>query len=104
MILWPCILKLDGDDELIYLNSEPDFTSECIELIFTENDYVIDSLGCTYLIESPSTRLELINTNKVLLTPEVSDLIRRHEFKKASLCLTKIHFLTVSAAIKSLSH
>ena len=54
MILWPCILKLEGDDELIYLNSECDFTSECIDLIVTENDYVIDSLGCIHSIETIS--------------------------------------------------
>ncbi|EOK5702885.1 DUF4144 family protein, partial [Vibrio vulnificus] len=24
MISWPCILKLDGDDELVYLASESD--------------------------------------------------------------------------------
>ncbi|MBN8124865.1 hypothetical protein J0J18_24570, partial [Vibrio vulnificus] len=24
MISWPCILKLDGDDELVYLVSESD--------------------------------------------------------------------------------
>ncbi|MCD1238669.1 DUF4144 family protein, partial [Vibrio navarrensis] len=24
MVNWPCILKLDGDDELVYLGSEAD--------------------------------------------------------------------------------
>ncbi|ELP6772984.1 hypothetical protein QTV42_004481, partial [Vibrio vulnificus] len=33
MISWPCILKLDGDDELVYLASESDLNRECSNLI-----------------------------------------------------------------------
>ncbi|TOK94457.1 DUF4144 domain-containing protein, partial [Vibrio parahaemolyticus] len=29
MVTWPCLLKLDGDDELIYLRSHADLDSEC---------------------------------------------------------------------------
>jgi hypothetical protein len=104
MILWPCMLKLDGDDELIYLNSLRDFNLECCEFIFSDDDYVIDSLGHCYLIEYISDALGLITANRMLSTYEASNLIRAHEFNKASLCLTKIHFLTVSEAIKSLSN
>jgi len=98
------MLKLDGDDELIYLNSEQDFISECHELLLSDNDYVIDSLGNSYLIKSNSAKLKLIKTERILIVDEVSNLIRAHEFQKATLCLTKIHFLTVSDAIKSLTH
>ncbi len=104
MISWPCTLKLDGDDELIYLGSEQDFISECEELLLCDNDYVIDSVGNNYIIEQTSGKLELIKTERILLVNEVSSLIRAHEFKKATLCLTKIHFLTVSDAIKSLTY
>ena len=99
MIFWPCVLKLYGDDELIYLGSERDFISECEELILSDDDYVIDSAGFSYLI---SEKLELIKTGRILVVDEVTHLIRANEFKKAELCLTKIHFLTVSDAIKSL--
>ena len=103
MISWPCMLKLDGDDELIYLNSLRDFNLECSELIFSEDDYVIDSVGHCYLIESISGALGLITENRILSIHETNNLIRAHEFNKASLCLTKINFLTVSEAIRSLS-
>ncbi|HDZ9493052.1 TPA: hypothetical protein RU359_003602, partial [Vibrio cholerae] len=33
MVNWPCILKLDGDDELVYLRSEADLNCECVDLI-----------------------------------------------------------------------
>lgn len=102
MIFWPCILKLDGDDELVYLGSERDFVSECRELILTVDDHVIDSTGLSYLIELKAEKLALVKTERILVVDEVTDLIRANEFKKAELCLTKINFLTVSDAINSL--
>jgi hypothetical protein len=97
------VLKLYGDDELIYLDSVQRFNLECSELIFSDDDYVIDSLGRCHLIASTSGKLELIAQDRKLSTNQASHLIRAHEFNKASLCLTKIHFLTVSEAIKSLA-
>lgn len=103
MILWPCMLKLDGDNELIYLDSARDFNVECHELILSDDDYVIDSAGQCYLIEAILGNLRLIQQNRTLSTQQVANLIRDHEFNKASVCLTKIVFLSVSDAIKSLS-
>lgn len=102
MIIWPCILKLDGDDELVYLGSERDVILECRELILTVDDHVIDSTGLSYLIELKAEKLALVKTERIFVVDEVTDLIRANEFKKAELCLTKINFLTVSDAIKSL--
>ena len=102
MVHWPCILKLDGDDELIYLGSELYFMAECRELILTDDDYVIDSSGSSYLIESQSEKLVLVKTEQIFSVDEVTHLIRANEFNKAELCLTKINFLTVSDAINSL--
>jgi len=103
MISWPCILELAGDDELIYLDSELDFISECQELLLSDEDNVIDSLGCRYLIESIAGKLKLIKTRQIVFAEEMTNLIRAHEFKKSTLCLSKIYFLTVSDAIQSLS-
>ncbi|MFT5716539.1 MAG: hypothetical protein ACI9T7_000716 [Oleiphilaceae bacterium] len=102
MVHWPCILKLDGDDELIYLSSYRDFIAECRELIFCDDDYIIDSTGLSYLIGSIAGKLALVKTERILDVNEVTHLIRANEFKKAELCLIKINFLTVSDAIKSL--
>jgi hypothetical protein len=98
------MLKLDGDDELIYLNSLRDFNLECSELIFSDDDYVIDSKGRCYLIESSTENIGIITNDRMLSTTEATNLIRAHEFNKASVCLTKIHFLTVGEAIASLSN
>jgi hypothetical protein len=102
MIFWPCILKLEGDDELIYLSSEQFFNKECTELILSDNDYVIDSTGFCYSIEWRTDKLFLTKIERVAVVEDVTHLIRAHEFNKAEVCLTKIHFLTVSDAINSL--
>jgi hypothetical protein len=102
MVYWPCILKLNGDDELIYLGSEVDFIAECHELIFSDEDYIIDSTGLSYVIELILGKLTLVKKKRILTVNEVTELIRANEFSKAELCLTKIHFLTVSDAIQSL--
>lgn len=104
MIIWPCMLKLDGDDELIYLPSQADFIAECHEVLLSDTDNVIDSRGNSYLIKSTSQNLKLISTERVFTVDEVTSLLRAHEFQKATLCLTKIHFLSVSDAIRSLAY
>lgn len=101
MIFWPCVLKLDGDDELIYLKSNLAFIDECEELILTPLDHLIDSIGFTYLI---SETLQLVKSNQKLSVDDVTELIRASEFKKAELCLTKIHFLRISDAISAINH
>ncbi|TYK66964.1 hypothetical protein CWS31_003665 [Colwellia echini] len=99
MVTWPCILKLGGDNELIYLTSIVDLNAECRDLILTSDDYVIDSVGKSYFI---SDQLTLTKQNKIFNVEEVTELIRANEFSKAEVCLTKIQFLTVSEAIKAI--
>jgi hypothetical protein len=104
MINWPCILKLEGDDELIYLVGERDFITECKELILSDEDCIIDSTGTRYLIESKLGEVVLNKASRILDVEEVTDLVRANEFQKAELCLTKIHFLSVSEAIQALCY
>nr|WP_231562141.1 DUF4144 domain-containing protein [Colwellia psychrerythraea] len=61
-------------------------------------------MGLSYLIELISGQLVLVKTERILAVGEVTGLIRANEFNNAELCLTKIHFLTVSDAIRSLFH
>ena len=104
MIFWPCILKLEGDDELIYLGSERELIAECLELILTDYDNVIDSKGISYLIDIKKEKPILMETERVFTIEEVTQLIRANEFVKAELCLTKIYFSTISDAIDSLHY
>ncbi|MBJ6915144.1 DUF4144 domain-containing protein [Vibrio cholerae] len=102
MVNWPCILKLDGDDELVYLGSEADLNYECVELIVSPGDRVIDSEGFVYSIVSDGSAVNLIGNSTQISAEEASRLIQRHEFCLADVCLTKIQFETVEEAFNCL--
>ncbi|UOE82793.1 DUF4144 domain-containing protein [Vibrio splendidus] len=103
MISWPSLVKLDGDDELIYVASENDFQAECSDMILGEDDYLIDSVGDSYSLQSSSNQLSLAKRAEQYSVENVTKLIRNHEFQKAEVCLMKIHFLTIEEAIQSLA-
>ncbi len=103
MIRWPSLVKLDGDDELIYVASENDFQAECSDMILGEDDYLIDSEGDSYALQSSSNQLSLAKRPEQYSVESVTKLIRNHEFQKAEVCLMKIHFLTIEEAIQSLA-
>lgn len=106
MICWPCLLKLEGEHELIYLADESEFIAESEELIVSDDDYVVDSNGLSYLLKfsnkSNNSCVQLVDAERQLSKQEVTLLIREHEFSKANVCLTKIEFLTISCAVHSL--
>ncbi|HAS6055618.1 TPA: hypothetical protein I7122_23205 [Vibrio vulnificus] len=102
MVNWPCILKLDGVDELVYLGSEADLNCECVDLIVSPSDRVIDSEGFVYSIVSDGSVVHLIGNSIQISAEEASRLIQRHEFCLAEVCLTKIQFETVAEAFNCL--
>ncbi len=102
-ILWPCLLKLEGDDELIYLNADSDLQVECQSLIWGQGDYVIDSQGCTFgLHYDAGNQITLHARDKTLSVNEVTSLIQSHEFSQAQRCIIKIQFQTVQQAVSAL--
>ena len=103
MIRWPSLVKLDGDDELIYVASESDFQAECSDMILGEDDSLIDSEGNSYSLKSNSNKLSLTKRPEQYSIESVTKLIRNHEFQKAEVCLMKIHFPTIEEAIESLA-
>ncbi|KHT57940.1 hypothetical protein RJ45_26160 [Photobacterium gaetbulicola] len=104
MIQWPCIFKLDGDDELLYLASEANLIAEFESLIWSDDDYLIDSQGQGYKVrEAQAGTFAYEPCDNPLSVSQVTDLIQAHEFSKAEVCLTKIQFLSVSDAISALA-
>ncbi|EHD2253382.1 hypothetical protein JRT24_004382, partial [Vibrio vulnificus] len=79
MISWPCILKLDGDDELVYLASESDLNRECSNLILCQNDRVIDSVGNTFSMIINDAEVNLANEQVQVTAEQASKLIQSHE-------------------------
>ncbi|MFA0252519.1 DUF4144 family protein, partial [Vibrio sp. 10N.261.45.A4] len=45
MIQWPCFLKLDGDSELLFIDSKLALEQELEGLIWGSADCLIDSTG-----------------------------------------------------------
>ncbi|WP_413283461.1 DUF4144 family protein [Vibrio sp. MA40-2] len=104
MVNWPCVLKLEGDNELEYFKSEVEFMRECNSLILSEDDHLIDSVGQCYSLNYSSYKnIMLEPLSRTYSTDEVTLLIQAHEFSKAEMCLTKIQFTSVSEAIASLA-
>ncbi|HHF2947286.1 TPA: DUF4144 domain-containing protein [Vibrio alginolyticus] len=104
-VCWPCLLKLDGDDELIYTHSQSDLDSECEALIFGQDDYVIDSNGNTFELKNNGSNITLLHPKeRTLSVEEVTSLIQSHEFSLAQRCIIKIHFTSVRQAVEALAH
>ncbi len=72
-------------------------------MILGEEDYLIDSVGDSYSLQSNSNQLGLAKRAEQYSVESVTKLIRNHEFQKAEVCLMKIHFLTIEEAIQSLA-
>ncbi|EOD80025.1 hypothetical protein D515_01160 [Grimontia indica] len=101
--VWPAILKLDGDDELLFIASQSQFEDEATDMIFSDEDILIDSEGASFLLSMESRQISLAPHTKQFDAIEVSALIQTHEFCKAEVCLTKIYFPTVKEAIAALA-
>ena len=103
MIQWPCVLKLDGDYELIFLDFELMFASEFESLIWSDSDRLIDSGGQRYIISQSKGNYTFVASGGRLSLTAVTQLIQQHEFSKGEMCLTKIQFSSVEEAIQSLA-
>ncbi len=103
-LLWPCLLKLEGDDELIYLHSSSNLHAECQALIWGQEDYVIDSQGRSFGLQyDAENQVALHAKDKTLSVQEVTSLIQLHEFSQAQRCIIKLQFSTVQQAISALA-
>jgi hypothetical protein len=103
MIIWPCIFKLEGDSELLYLPTEIQLSNELDALIWDSSDLLIDSTGQCYQIKEKSAGYAYVQQGVQLSLDSVTQLIQEHEFSKAEMCLTKIQFPSIQEAIKALA-
>lgn len=102
MIQWPCLFKLEGDDELIFLSTELELIKELQALIWSEEDLLIDSCGNQYQVVNGSASVQYQPLNIILSLQQVTELIQAHEFSKAEICITKIQFPDVTSAVEAL--
>lgn len=103
MIEWPCMFKLDGDYELLYVPSQDVLESELTSLIWSEDDWLIDSRGRCFLISTDEQGYHYQPLGEPITLEQVTQWVQEHEFAKVEVCLTKIHFTSIQQAIESLS-
>lgn len=104
MIIFPALLKLYGDDELIVVSNIQALNDECESLILSCEDYIVDIKGNTYSI----LKDECLDTYSFVLIGEVTvndvtALIQAHQFSQVDVCLTKIQFSSIHDAIMAIS-
>ncbi|WP_371343737.1 DUF4144 family protein [Vibrio sp. ArtGut-C1] len=83
MVTWPCVFKLEGDSELVYLESESHLVSEFEGLIWDVSDCLIDSDGHCFLVREEDDGYAFEPKGGQLTLPEVVKLVQEHEFSKA---------------------
>lgn len=105
MINWPVLLKLEGDDELYYFDSEQVCVNEIEQLILSNEDHLIDSQGQVFAVKSDSeNQLGFVATGITYTLEDITQLIQNHEFNAAQVCIIKIVFTSIDQAIAALSY
>jgi hypothetical protein len=104
LIQWPAIIKLQADDELIFV---PDadavqFASDvALQLMHVQaQDMLIDSSGAVYHI-SNRPALELAPTGVMLSLDQMEDLLRLHLSNNGTCCVSKFHANSIREALVS---
>lgn len=102
MITWPVIIKHDGEDELIYLNSLHDWQNdeEMLLYIFTERDVLIDSLGKVFSLPQLQLDIHCEQYLAVASVENVLELLRAHAALLGECCIAKMHTTSVAEAIE----
>lgn len=100
---WPAIIKLDGDDELIYVADAGQLIddSELQQTYFREQDKLVDSSGSAYRISKDST-LTLTPTNEWMRLAEIEELLQLHLSNHGTCCVTKFHANSIREALMSI--
>jgi hypothetical protein len=111
MIHYPAIIKLEAQDELIYLASASDFLQQYQQQYgyFTAEDLLIDARGHSYQLQSyqpqqpgqpPTAPTPL--TKHWSLT-ELQALVQAHFFSLAQSCVVKIQAPSIPALFELLA-
>jgi len=101
-VQWPAIIKLQADDELIFVSDATQFAGDnTLQLThFQTQDMLIDSSGAVYSI-SKSQTLDLVNTGLLLSLHDVEVLLRLHLSSNGNCCVSKFYAPSIREALAS---
>ncbi|WP_342609613.1 DUF4144 family protein [Vibrio tritonius] len=95
-IIWPAVIHLSGDDELISVADE-DALTPLLDWRYTEQDRLMDADGRCFVLTP-----ELGFANHSISVNEASELVQKHTFNEGQVCVTKIFFNTIKDAWRAI--
>jgi two-component sensor histidine kinase len=102
VIDWPAVIVYDGDDELVYVESEKAWLSEAESLLYNikANDCLIDSRGNIFKLARVHDAIETERTGEQITLDAFIRLVRIHASNSHRCCIEKISFRTIAEGIK----
>ncbi|WP_122034742.1 DUF4144 family protein [Aliivibrio sp. EL58] len=104
MVVWPAIVKFEGDSELDYISSESEWKieSELHYLGYQDKDILVDSTGAIFSLNDPINNMtKIISTNKTITMDILLELIKEHQSSLGLCCAAKVGFDSIKGAIES---
>lgn len=101
-IQWPAIVKLDADDELIFISDADEFANDKAlrQMQLQAQDKLIDSMGAVFTIRNRPA-LTLTAAESALSLDAVEDLLRLHLSNHGTCCVSKFHANSIREALMS---
>lgn len=102
-IQWPAIIKLGGEDELIYLPDEVSLLNHAHlqNLRFQRDDYLYDSTGREFVVDEKLK--DPRPSGRYLSLEEIIQLLRRHAAQDGACCVAKLNARSIADAIALLA-
>lgn len=99
-VIWPAIIKLHGDDELIFILDAVDLDNDTAlyQMQLQAQDKLIDSTGAVYCI-SNRPALALAQADLSLSLDTVENLLQLHLSDHGTCCVSKFHANSIREAL-----
>ncbi len=102
MINWPAVIHYDGDDELIYIDSEVEWIRDADSHLYNhkDGDRLIDSNGYIFKLDHLQGEIRNPSTagNRIALEDFIR-LVRIHASNSHRCCIEKINFRSIAEGI-----
>lgn len=102
MINWPAVIKLVGEAELVFVESQQawDADPHLSNAHYQPNDVLIDSCGNEYLVNSNGEDVVIPQeSGKTWTLNDVIQLVRMHAAQDGACCASKLNAASIGDAI-----
>lgn len=102
MINWPAVIQFEGDDELVFVGSEADWSKDAESLLYNHsgNDRLIDSSGqILSLVHKQGSAIRTEDSGSTIALEDFIKLVRIHASNSHRCCIEKISFRDIHEGI-----